>query len=131
MMISDVLSEAVVEIRTYQDRDTGYASLAPAINTVCEVMDALRQYLDSPPAPFLREPLHALQAAIGRLDVSVIRAARHRLAEDWRKGGLAGGPQPEWDRLDGELAPTDATPATARRRTGRRSDLGDRNGQEA
>lgn len=130
-MISDVLSDAMGEIRVYQrDRDTNYACLAPAINTVCGVMDSLRQYLDTPPAPFLRVPLQDLEVAIGSLDLSVIRAARQRLLEDWRKAGPFNGP-PESDSLNGELAPTDADPATPRRRTGRRSERGDRNGQEA
>lgn len=87
-MISDVLSDAVDEIRHYQrEWPDNYSPLDPAIKTVCEVMDALRLHLDTPPGPPLREPLHDLQTAIARLDLSVIRAARRKLLEDWRKSG--------------------------------------------
>ena len=130
-MISDTLFEARDEIRHYQrEWPDNYASLAPAINTVCEVMDAMRHYLDTPPVPFLRAVLHDLQAAIGRLDLSVVRAARERLFEDSRKAEPFSDP-PEGDHLNGEHTSTKADPSTGKCRAGMRSDQGDGHEQEA
>jgi hypothetical protein len=111
-MLSDVLCETLAEIPAYQDPEDICAGLAPAISAVCEVMDALRQYLDTLPAPFLRKLLHELQAAIGRLDLSEIRAVRQRLFEDWQKAGPFSDP-PESDSRNGDLAPTDTDPGTS------------------
>lgn len=87
-MISDTLAEALYEIRFYQKEDPGvYDALTPAINVVCEVMDAMCQYLDTPPAPILRDALRVLQAEIGQLDLSAVRDARRNLFETWRTGG--------------------------------------------
>lgn len=87
-MISDVLSEAVSEIRPYQSNsDIMYADLAKAINVVAEVMDSLRHYFDTPPFPFLHDGLQDLQMAIAGLDLSEIRTARQKLTEDWRTAG--------------------------------------------
>jgi len=47
-------------------------------------MDSLRHYLDTPPVPFLDEALEELEAAITNLDLARIRAARKRLAKEWR-----------------------------------------------
>jgi hypothetical protein len=85
-MISDVLSDSLTEIRTYQqDSEAIYDDLKQAISAVCEVMDALRQHLDTPPAPALHDALRGLQAAIGRLDLVEIRDARKRLVETWQE----------------------------------------------
>lgn len=85
-MISDVLSDALTEIRAYQqDSESIYDDLKQAITAVCEVMDALRQHLDTAPAPALHDALQGLQAAIGRLDLVEIRDARKRLVEAWQE----------------------------------------------
>jgi hypothetical protein len=55
-MISDVLSDAVAEIRQYQrDFPEVYDSLKLEIAHVIEVMEELRRYLDTPPAEDLKE----------------------------------------------------------------------------
>lgn len=87
-MISDTLAQALNEIRFYQKEDSGvYDALTPAINVVCEVMYAMCQYLDTPPAPVLHDALQDLQAAIRQLDLSAVRVARQNLFETWRTVG--------------------------------------------
>ena len=85
-MISDILADAVADIRSYQaDSEWMYAGLAEAINSVCEVMGAMQHYLDTAPAPPLMESFDRLRVAIGQLDLSAVQAARQGLIEEWRK----------------------------------------------
>ena len=62
-MISDVLFEAVEELRRYQREFRCYDGLEPEINQVIIVMDALRKKLDEPPerdanGNYVEEPKH-------------------------------------------------------------------------
>lgn len=82
-MLSDVLYEAVSDIREYQK--DGYSGCKGAIDRACEVMDRLRQYFDSPPAPVLRESLAQLLVAIEELDLSRINSAGENVMEVWRQ----------------------------------------------
>jgi hypothetical protein len=80
-MISDVLSDAVCEVRRYQQELPGaYESSSGEIRVVLEVMDALRRLFDAPPDPALRPAREALGAAVRQLDLSAVRAAVRRLA---------------------------------------------------
>jgi len=72
-MISDVLSEAIDDIRRYRNGDWGYEDTKPEIDLTCAVMDALRLVFDtSPSVPGDRQDefRHRLRSALAVYDGS-------------------------------------------------------------
>jgi hypothetical protein len=81
-VISDVLSDAINEMRDYQhEMPDSYADLGDEIGVVTTVMEALRICLDTPPV--LSEEhgtlVEDLRLAIAKVDVREVQAARNRL----------------------------------------------------
>lgn len=92
-MISDVLFDVAEEIQNYQkDMPELYGGYAPAIDTVSEVMQSLRELLDTPPLPSLGAAHRELEAAIAQLDLTRLRAARQQLRQALRSAGILGDP---------------------------------------
>lgn len=87
-MISDVLHEAVAEIKRYQQSlPQCYDGLRVEIGKVTAAMDALRTWLDCPPTkgmyPRYEEALGRLRAEIAGLDVEPLLGAVDDLKASW------------------------------------------------
>lgn len=92
-MISDVLFDVAEEIHNYQkDMPELYGGYAQAIDAVSEVMECLRELLDTPPLPSLDAAHRQLEAAIAQLDLTRLRAARQQMREALRSAGILGEP---------------------------------------
>jgi hypothetical protein len=86
-MISDVLCEAVTEIERYQrDFPNAYSGLKAEIDKVKAVMNALRAYLDCPPAgryPRYDAAMEQLRQEIGAIDLEGVAAALENITASW------------------------------------------------
>ena len=86
-MISDTLFEAVTEIERYQrDFSNAYGESKEAIEKVKAVMNALRAYLDCPPAgryPRYDAAVKQLRQEIGAIDVEGVEAALENARASW------------------------------------------------
>lgn len=83
-MISDTLFEAVAETERYQTE--GYCESNEAIEKVKVVMNALRAYLDCPPAgryPRYDAAVEHLRKEIGAIDVERVTAALEHITASW------------------------------------------------
>ncbi len=79
-MISDVLSDAVHEIRDYQrTTDWMYGDWRDEIEVVLDLMGSLRACLDTAPIPSLLPSLEKVRASIRQVDLAGVREARQRL----------------------------------------------------
>ena len=86
-MISDTLFEAVTEIERYQrDFPNAYSGLKAEIDKVKAVMNALRAYLDCPPAgryPRYDAAVEQLRQEIGAIDLEGVAAALENITASW------------------------------------------------
>ena len=78
-MISDVLADALSQIREYQRECPHHDSHSTAINAVCETMDSLCRYFFTIPGPAVASERNDLLMAIGNLDLSAIKVSSARL----------------------------------------------------
>lgn len=86
-MISDTLFEAVTEIERYQKNfPKAYSGLKAEIDTVKAVMNALRAYLDCPPAdqyPRHDAAVEHLRHQISAIVVEGVEAALENITASW------------------------------------------------
>jgi hypothetical protein len=83
-MISDVLSDAVAQIKDYQEHPGTkdcYTGIEAEIANVLFVMDSLRMILDLPPMgdPNIAKPVGNVMACLRHLDLKALKSAREAL----------------------------------------------------